>query len=565
MLLVFALLAMTFVACDTTAAQGEQGEAGINGVDGKDGKDGIDGKDGANGKSAYELAVESGFKGSLDAWLDSLKGEDGKDGIDGVDGVDGKDGSNGISGTNGKDGLDGIGIKDATVKFVEGGYKLIFTLDNGETLEVPVIAPTKVETTPDTVTPDGSDSPVNVSKLSTEVILNDTSANGFVAKLPANTLLDADASEVALVIDDNAESNANITVNEDITTKKAFDIKVEGVSEHNDMPIIVTLEGALEAGLINVTLYHGDDAMTEVASLADVDAHNEFYYDAATGNLTIATISFSNFTYTHASDVTLSADGKTYTVTSANGLLWVEAQSDSYFSGKTVALGKDIDCAGFEMKPIRFWDPENRTVFDGKNCTLSNVDISSNPNVDNQALFNGTLDIKNLTVDGAYVQGKGYVAVLGGTIYGNIDNCTVKNATVIGSYWMAGAIAAQFNSGSITNCTVENSKIYSGSATAAIAGYTNETSGTRKFENITVKNCTIDFNGSFGGDWDAYFGIITGRLNISNSDIYFNNCDVENCTVKGEASDLLFGATKDDNRIYIDNVEQVAPSTEEVA
>lgn len=47
-----------------------------------------------NGKSAYEIAVDKGFKGSEDEWLASLQGEDGKDG---QNGVDGKDGKNGIS------------------------------------------------------------------------------------------------------------------------------------------------------------------------------------------------------------------------------------------------------------------------------------------------------------------------------------------------------------------------------------------------------------------------------------------------------------------------------------
>jgi len=32
-----------------------------------------------NGKSAYELAVENGFEGTLQEWLDSLKGQNGKD------------------------------------------------------------------------------------------------------------------------------------------------------------------------------------------------------------------------------------------------------------------------------------------------------------------------------------------------------------------------------------------------------------------------------------------------------------------------------------------------------
>ena len=63
----------------------ENGEI-IAGANGKDGKDGVDGSD---GKSAYELAVENGFTGTVEEWLDSLKGKDGTNGKDGKDGVDG--------------------------------------------------------------------------------------------------------------------------------------------------------------------------------------------------------------------------------------------------------------------------------------------------------------------------------------------------------------------------------------------------------------------------------------------------------------------------------------------
>ena len=45
------------------------------------------GGNGANGLSAYELAVQNGFRGTLAQWLESLKGKDGKDGIDGKDGT----------------------------------------------------------------------------------------------------------------------------------------------------------------------------------------------------------------------------------------------------------------------------------------------------------------------------------------------------------------------------------------------------------------------------------------------------------------------------------------------
>lgn len=70
----------------------------------QNGSNGTNGKDGENGLSAYELAVQNGFTGTLTEWLNSLKGADGKDGVDGKDGADGK---NGIDGVNGKDGIDG--------------------------------------------------------------------------------------------------------------------------------------------------------------------------------------------------------------------------------------------------------------------------------------------------------------------------------------------------------------------------------------------------------------------------------------------------------------------------
>ena len=46
----------------------------------------LKGEDGTNGKSAYEIAIESGlFQGTQEEWIESLKGEDGRNGVDGKD------------------------------------------------------------------------------------------------------------------------------------------------------------------------------------------------------------------------------------------------------------------------------------------------------------------------------------------------------------------------------------------------------------------------------------------------------------------------------------------------
>ena len=66
---------------------GCDGRNGVDGLPGKDGKSGADGLpglegiDGTDGKSAYIIAVEHGFTGTENEWLQSLKGADGKDGI----------------------------------------------------------------------------------------------------------------------------------------------------------------------------------------------------------------------------------------------------------------------------------------------------------------------------------------------------------------------------------------------------------------------------------------------------------------------------------------------------
>jgi hypothetical protein len=66
-----------------------------------------DGKDGADGKSAYQIAVDSGFDGTEQAWLASLKGEKGDKGDTGATGAKGEKGDPGATGAAGKDGAAG--------------------------------------------------------------------------------------------------------------------------------------------------------------------------------------------------------------------------------------------------------------------------------------------------------------------------------------------------------------------------------------------------------------------------------------------------------------------------
>ena len=66
------------------------------------------GANGKDGRSAYEIAIENGFVGTVAEWLESLKGRDGLPGKDGADGLPGKDGTNGKDGKDGRNGKDGV-------------------------------------------------------------------------------------------------------------------------------------------------------------------------------------------------------------------------------------------------------------------------------------------------------------------------------------------------------------------------------------------------------------------------------------------------------------------------
>lgn len=83
---------------------------GADGTNGTNGTNGTDGQDGADGKSAYELAVQEGFVGTLTEWLASLEG------------ADGTDGTNGTNGTNGQDGTDGVDGKSAYQIALDNGF-----------------------------------------------------------------------------------------------------------------------------------------------------------------------------------------------------------------------------------------------------------------------------------------------------------------------------------------------------------------------------------------------------------------------------------------------------------
>ena len=74
----------------SSGTQGPQGEPGPKGDKGEKGDKGDPGSPGIPGKSAYEVAVDTGYVGSESEWVESLQGEPGRPGTPGRPGVPGQ-------------------------------------------------------------------------------------------------------------------------------------------------------------------------------------------------------------------------------------------------------------------------------------------------------------------------------------------------------------------------------------------------------------------------------------------------------------------------------------------
>lgn len=70
-----------------TGAKGDKGDKGDTGLTGAKGDKGDTGSQGIQGKSAYEVAVDGGYVGTVAEWLLSLKGANGQNGTDGANGT----------------------------------------------------------------------------------------------------------------------------------------------------------------------------------------------------------------------------------------------------------------------------------------------------------------------------------------------------------------------------------------------------------------------------------------------------------------------------------------------
>lgn len=228
--------------------------------------------------------------------------------------------------------------------------------------------------------------------------------------------------------------------------------------------------------------------------------------------------------------------GKTYTISNADQLKTLSERVNEgiTYDGVTFKLTKDIDLNNENFTPIGtgYWKIKSQAfkgIFDGCGYKISGLKVNPTEEelqtdstakhvkdtsgsydhdylkLSSKGLFGlvqgGT--VKNLTIDGAEINGYNAEAAAVGTLNGGtVSAVTVKNSTINGKYENAGAVVGRAFGGAygkvtVTNCVVDNCKVilptdheYENAA-GGVIGRTQSDSGSaitgNKVTNTTVK------------------------------------------------------------------------------
>lgn len=177
-----------------------------------------------------------------------------------------------------------------------------------------------------------------------------TANNGFSAEIPAGTALKDGSTTTTLIVNEADAADVqtgNFNFVADGAEVISLDIAVLEVAENNEAPIKITLAD-FPTGRTGVTLFHDGVQMVPVASAAEVDADGEFFYDATTGNVVLATKSFSNFTFVVIEKTEVATEAELVAaLTAGKNVIF----TDNITLTKTLLIKKDaiIDLNGYTL------------------------------------------------------------------------------------------------------------------------------------------------------------------------------------------------------------------------
>ena len=353
----------------------------------------------------------------------------------------------------------------------------------------------------------------------------------------------------ATSLDLNVKSMEAPTVDLDLEageSAKSIDVHIDGVAEDNTTPMLVTLRQLFSKGLnsTSVKLYHVENGtpveMTKVA-LAELDAHNEYYYDVATGDVIMSVASFSEYTVVEddfnrwEGEFDFSwYEGKTspYIISNEEQLAGFGAIVDGgykkpdgttvtltpdTFEGETVKLGADIDLEAYNS------ETQERISFNP--IGFGYVNGTTTSGTDKGKSFMGIFDGQNHVIRNLYQNGwdigLSYTNA-GGGLFASVCNATIQNLTMVNADIVMECVEQGVIVGLAQgDCNFININIYG----CSVANYQRATGGvvgevswgidpgddgvfTHTFRNINIDSTTVV--GSLWGDFDAPVGGVIG-------------------------------------------------------
>ena len=417
---------------------------------------------------------------------------------------------------------------------------------------------------------------------------------GVTAEIPAGVVVNSGVNTLNLSVTEKEESDANLTLN-DGEALRSLDVHMSGVSKNNTVPMLITVEKAMKAGLNigNYTLYHVENnvsvPMTVVTSLAELDTHNEFYYDPATGDVTLAMATFSEVAFVAETNPVWEGNIATgfaggtgepsdpYLIANADQFVYFGdriSNDNENYGDKYYKLIADINLGGEENanKGIIFYpigyhkvggtvagvalDDEPESIYHeedpdyAKNIVRVLSEGASTNWYTYGGAFKGTFDGNGNTISNIYqntwqmkgnYDGNYWNSAMGvfGYVYGGtVKNLTVDNFTSDGEFTPTGVIAAYsagdstFENIAITNC---NPRVYN-TGNGGIIGIAGDTRATND-DHIILKNITVDNSNKISalwGSWDVacgglvgmYRGNVDGSGSATGDTISFENCHV---------------------------------------
>ena len=356
-----------------------------------------------------------------------------------------------------------------------------------------------------------------MSKDTTESKYEYEAADGTVkAEIPTNAVVANETPTVSIRPVADAATGQFVVDAGNGTEKVAYEISISNIAAGSTELAKVSFK--LGAGLTNVALKHENLVMTSKSSEADLTTADTFYYDAATGMVTIAVDHFSVFSVTYAAPVA-TIGSTTYT-----------SLADAFAvakDGDTIMLLKNTNGNGIKVLPNTFANNGLTVDFNGYVYTVGGVLVGSATTGTNAFQLNqgNKITFKNGSIVGV-AEGtkpaedtpdwKGAPAI----VLQNYCNLVLENMIVTG-----GDETVYTMSNNCGDIVINNTTINAGKAQGYKDGpYAFDVyGGFQSYGNVTVK---VDGNSVINGDIEVAHG---DRAKNNNA----NTLLLEDCTVNG--------------------------------